>query len=66
MGALGLLELLFIIVLFVFPLMALIDILKSNFKENVNKVAWLLAVIFVPILGAFLYFSIGINQKRKS
>lgn len=56
----------FIIVLFIFllPLIALIDILRSKFEGN-NKVVWVLVVIFLTIIGAILYFTIGKNQKIK-
>ena len=42
-------------------IIALIDILRSNFRGN-DKVIWLLAVIFVPFLGAIMYFLIGRKQ----
>ncbi len=48
-----------------FPIIALIDILKSDFKESVNKIAWLVAVIFIPVVGPILYLLIGMNQKRR-
>lgn len=46
-------------------LIALIDILKSDFKGN-NKVVWLLVVLFINFFGAILYFLIGRQQKIKS
>ncbi|WP_229663419.1 PLDc N-terminal domain-containing protein [Cloacibacterium rupense] len=46
-------------------IIALIDILKSNFKEANGKIIWVLLVIFLPILGSILYFAIGKNQKIK-
>lgn len=45
-------------------LFSLIDILKNNFADQ-NKIVWILVVVFIPILGAILYFSIGRNQKIK-
>jgi hypothetical protein len=47
---------------FVFWLWVLIDILKSEFT-GANKIAWLLAVILLPLLGAVLYWFIGREQK---
>lgn len=47
---------------FVFTLVALIDILKSDFKGN-NKMVWVLVVLFGSLLGVILYFVIGKNQK---
>jgi hypothetical protein len=43
-------------------LRALIDILKSNFKDN-DKLLWLLTVILVPFIGAIIYFVIGRKQR---
>ena len=42
---------------------ALIDILKSDFKDGTNKIVWLLVVFFLYILGALLYYFIGRKQK---
>ncbi|AMM52985.1 hypothetical protein TH61_15295 [Rufibacter sp. DG15C] len=42
---------------------ALVDILKSDFKSDVEKIIWLLLVIFVPVLGWILYFAIGRSQR---
>ena len=42
---------------------ALIDILKSDFSGGSDKIVWLLVVVFLPLLGAILYFTIGKNQK---
>ncbi len=57
-------ELLLAFVVLIFPLIALIDILKSSFREDVNKLVWVLVVILLPILGSLLYFVIGKTQKR--
>jgi len=42
---------------------ALIDILKSDFKDGTNKIVWLLVVFFLYILGVLLYYFIGRKQK---
>jgi len=65
MGNFGLQELILITVIIVFPLIALIDIVRCSFRESVNKILWLLLVIFVPIIGTILYFTIGSKQKVK-
>lgn len=62
----GIFELLiiFLLVIMVIPwLIALIDILRSDFRNN-NKLIWLIAVIFVPFIGAIAYFLIGRKQKK--
>jgi hypothetical protein len=43
-------------------IIGLIDILKSSFAGS-NKIVWILVVIFLPILGMILYWSIGRKQK---
>lgn len=61
----GVYELAVLIVLFVVFLpfvIAFIDILRSDFVGN-NKLVWLLAVIFVPLIGSIAYFVIGRKQK---
>ncbi|WP_373314899.1 PLD nuclease N-terminal domain-containing protein [Gillisia lutea] len=35
---------------------ALIDIYKSNFKNEILKIIWFVIVIFFPILGPIIYF----------
>ncbi len=48
--------------IFIIWLIALIDILRSEFT-GYNKIIWILVVLFVPLLGAILYFIIGRKQK---
>ena len=43
-------------------LIALIDIVKSEFSGN-NKIVWLLVVLFANFFGALLYFILGTKQK---
>jgi hypothetical protein len=45
-------------------IIALIDILRSDFQGN-DKVLWVLVVIFFPFLGSILYFIIGRSRKIK-
>jgi len=65
-GVFGTLELSIILICIFFfgllPLMALIDILRSNFEGN-NKLIWILVVLFANVIGSILYFAIGTNQK---
>ena len=51
-----------VVALWVFGLM---DILKHEFT-GANKIIWLVLVIFIPILGTALYFTIGRKQKLGS
>lgn len=54
------------VVVAVLWLVALVDILKSEFKDGLTKVIWLILVIFLPFLGSILYFFIGRDQKIKN
>jgi nitrate reductase gamma subunit len=59
----GLLFLLIIFAIaFILPIIALVDILKSEFKNN-DKLIWTVVVIFLSVIGAILYFTIGRNQR---
>ena len=53
-------EVLFIIVLstigVLLPLIALIDILRSDFKGT-DKLVWILVVLFFNVIGSILYYS---------
>jgi hypothetical protein len=41
----------------------LIDILRSDFKDNINKLIWVLVVLFAPFLGSILYLAMGRGSK---
>lgn len=43
----------------------LIDILKSEFTNSINKVIWLILVLFTEPLGIVLYLLIGKKQRIK-
>ncbi|QXP70273.1 PLDc N-terminal domain-containing protein [Polaribacter sp. R2A056_3_33] len=62
-GAFQLIIILVVLFLGILPtIIALVDILKSEFKGN-NKIVWLLVVLFANFFGAILYFLIGRGQK---
>jgi len=63
----GLFELIMILFLlgFIPFIIAFIDILKNEF-EGYNKLIWLLAVLFAPLIGSIAYFLIGKKQKVPS
>jgi len=44
-------------------IIALVDILRSEFEDSANKILWVIVVILLPFLGSLLYFLIGRNQK---
>ena len=45
-----------------FPLLALISVLKNDFKGN-DKIIWVLVIIFLPFFGSILYFAVGRSKK---
>ena len=67
LGGLGGFELLLLLVFFLIPailwIIALVDVLKSNFIDSTNKLIWVLVIILFPIVGAIIYFLVGRNQK---
>lgn len=67
MGTFSIGHWIFSILLFVVPLIlwvwALIDILKSTFKDTATKIVWLLVVIFLPVIGVIIYYFVGRKQK---
>jgi hypothetical protein len=42
----------------VLDVIVILDILKSN-KDMEKKILWIIAVIFLPLLGPVLYYLIG-------
>lgn len=48
----------------ILSLFALIDLLRSQFMNN-DKLIWTMILLFVPIFGPLLYFTIGRKQKVK-
>ena len=62
-GPWQLLLILFVALGIILPLIALIDILRNDFKGNNDKIVWVLVVIFLNILGSILYFAMGRKQR---
>lgn len=52
------------LILMLFPVLALISILKNDFKNN-DKIIWVLIVLFLPFIGPILYFLIGRPKRIK-
>lgn len=51
------------LMIFILQIVAIVDIVRSNFRNDSDKLIWILVVLFLNILGAILYFAIGSNQK---
>ena len=61
----AILILVFVVIGILPTVIALIDILKSEFKGN-EKIIWVLVVLFTNFFGAILYLLIGRSQKIKN
>jgi len=46
----------------VFWIAMLIDCLKREFKEPIEKIAWVLAIFFLNILGAIVYYFVVVKK----
>ena len=46
------------IIVFIIDVVVILDIIRSN-KDMEKKVLWIIAVLFLPILGPILYYVIG-------
>jgi len=66
LGIIGPQELLLVLLvglcLFLLPLFAIVDIVRSKFEGNMQLI-WVIIVVFFNVLGTILYFIIGRNQK---
>lgn len=40
----------------IFWLWMLIDCIMRRFKKDINKIVWILVIIFLPFIGSLLYF----------
>lgn len=49
---------------FYFMIYALIDLVRSDFREQHMKLIWALIILFVPYIGTFLYLSMSRRTKR--
>jgi len=47
----------------VLPILAIIDIVRNDFRGKNQKIIWILVVVFMNILGSLLYYIIGTKQK---
>jgi ABC-type enterochelin transport system permease subunit len=50
----------------VFFLIALYSLLKSDFKKELDKMIWLITILFVPLFGSIFYFILAPEQKIES
>ncbi len=66
LGIIGPQELILVLIvglfLFLLPIIAIVDIVRSKYEGNMQLI-WVIIVVFFNIIGAILYFIIGRNQK---
>jgi hypothetical protein len=59
----GLFHLILFIAVFVFWIWMLIDCLQNPRLQGTDKLAWVLVVLFLHVLGAAIYYFIGREQR---
>ena len=66
-GGVGFQELVLLLMFLLLPALlwiwAIIDLLRSTFPNDTNKLIWALVIIFIPFIGSILYLVVGRNQK---
>ena len=45
------------------PIIALVDVIRSDFRGSNDKIMWVIIILFLNIIGALLYFFIGRKQR---
>ncbi len=43
---------------------AIIDVIRSDFKDSTTKIIWIALLIFLPFLGAVIYPFVGRSTKK--
>ena len=51
--------------LFIFWIYMIIDVAKRDFKEDSERVVWILVLVFLSWLGALIYYFAVKNEKKK-
>lgn len=54
------------IAIFVFVIYTLVDVIKSNFANDTNKIIWVLVILFLAPIGSVIYMISGKKQKIKN
>ncbi|MBI2658968.1 PLDc_N domain-containing protein [Candidatus Woesearchaeota archaeon] len=53
--------------LFAFWIWMVVDCAKRDFKKDIDKVVWILVIVFLNVLGAAVYyFVVKIGEKKKN
>ena len=52
--------------IFAFWIWMIIDCAGRNFRKDMDKVVWILVIVFLSVLGAAIYyFAVKINDKKE-
>jgi hypothetical protein len=51
------------IFLIAIPIWAIVDVIRSDFKQPDNKLLWILLIVVLPLIGSVLYYYMRDNQK---
>ena len=51
--------------LFVFWILMIIDCAKRDFKKDVEKIVWILVLIFLQVIGALIYYFVVKADDKK-
>ncbi len=62
-GAVTIIVLILILLPTIFIIYCIVDILRSNFKTSIHKIAFLALVIFAPFIGSVIYIVIRNEYK---
>ena len=52
------------ILVFVFWILMLVDCIKRKYKEDSEKIVWVLVLIFTGIIGALIYYFVVYNKEK--
>jgi len=51
------------IFLLAFQIWAIVDIIKSDFKQPDNKLLWIILIVIMPLIGSVIYYYMRDGQK---
>ncbi|PZX58316.1 phospholipase D-like protein [Algoriphagus ratkowskyi] len=49
---------------FAFMIYALVDLIRSDFREQHMKLIWALMILFIPVIGTFIYLNMRRSTKN--
>jgi hypothetical protein len=65
--AIGGAELLFLLLFMMLPcivwIWALVEVVRSDFRRDSDKILWIIIIVFGSLLGVIIYFLFGRNRR---